>query len=226
MAHTSRGTLRIGDRSAHWVREGVLDGRPVVALAHGAGAAMDSSFLESCARDLVAHGLTVVRFHFLYMQQRVDEGNRRPPDRAPLLLDTWRGLLDRVAVMKGAGPVVAAGKSMGGRMASMLLAEGRAPDVRGAVYLGYPLHPAGRPERERADHLPAVPVPQLFVSGTRDALAGQERLEQIVGGLEAAELLLIPGGDHSFARRKKDQLEFGEAPDWPRVVADFVQRVC
>jgi predicted alpha/beta-hydrolase family hydrolase len=119
-----------------------------------------------------------------------------------------------------------AGKSMGGRMASMLLAEGRADDVRGAVYLGYPLHPAGRPERERAAHLPDVRVPQLFVSGTRDALADQHRLSEIVADLDRAELLLIPGGDHSFARRKKDEAEYGPAPDWPAAVADFVARVC
>lgn len=233
MTQSSRGTLDIAGRPAGWLRQGALDGRPVVVLAHGAGAAMDSPFLEDCALELVRHRLAVVRFHFPYMQQRVDEGSRRPPDRAPVLVDTWRALLDRVATMgpgKGAGhgngPVVMAGKSMGGRMASMLLAEGRAPEVRGAVYLGYPLHPAGRPERERAEHLADVSVPQLFVSGTRDALATGGRLEEIVAGLPDAEWLPIPGGDHSFARRKKDEATYGPPPDWPAAVAGFVRRVC
>lgn len=228
--HSSHGTLRISGRPARWLRQGALDGRPIVALAHGAGASMDSPFLERCASDLLAHGLSVVRFHFPYMQTRIDEGSRRPPDRAPVLLETWRALLDRIGVMGSAscraGPVVMAGKSMGGRMASMLLAEGWAPEVRGGVYLGYPLHPAGHPERERAEHLPKVAVPQLFVSGSRDALAGQERLEQVVAGLDLAELFLIPGGDHSFTRRKKDEVLHGPAPDWSKVMADFVRRVC
>lgn len=231
MTTTSRGTLRVGERPARWLRQGALDGRPVVALAHGAGAPMDSPFLEQCAHDLVAHGLAVVRFHFPYMQRRVDEGSRRPPDRAPVLLDTWRALLARVARMDGAGPVVLAGKSMGGRMASMLLAEEGAPDtltadVRGAVYLGYPLHSAGRPERERSAHLPEVAVPQLFVSGTRDALADADRLAEVVGGLRGARLLRIPGGDHSFHRRRADEAEHGPAPDWPAEVARFVREVC
>ena len=230
MAHSSRGMLRLAGRPARWLRQGALDGRPVVALAHGAGSPLESPFLEQCTSALLAHGLSVVRFHFPYMQTRVDEGGRRPPDRVPVLLETWRALLDRIGTMGSvgcrAGPVVMAGKSMGGRMASMLLAEGRASEVRGSVYLGYPLHPAGRPERERVEHLPKVVVPQLFVSGSRDALAGRERLEQVVAGLDLAELLLIPGGDHSFARRKKDEVLHGPAPDWPKAMADFVHRVC
>ncbi len=223
MARTSRGSLQVAGRPAAWRRQGSLDGRPVLVLAHGAGAALDSPFMESTAQELERRGFCVVRFHFPYMQQRVDDGSRRPPDRAPLLLDTWCAILDRVGKMAGAGPLVMAGKSMGGRVASMVLAAGRAPQVRAAVYLGYPLHPAGQPGKERADHLSEVSVPQLFISGTRDPLANLERLEAVVGGLSRAELLLIPGGDHSFARRKRDERELGPMPDWLGAVAVFVQ---
>jgi len=221
----ANGTLDIAGRPAAWLREGALDGRPVVALAHGAGAALDSAFLEDAARDLVDGGVCVVRFHFPYMQQRVDTGSRRPPDRSPVLLDCWRALLDRIAGMRGAGPVVMAGKSMGARMASMLLAEGRAPEVRGAVYFGYPLHPSGKPERLRSEHLPDVPVPQLFVTGTRDALAELPLLRRALKPVEGARLLVVEGGDHSLARRKKDEV-LGPAVDWMAGSLAFIHEVC
>ncbi len=107
-------------------------------------------------------------------------------------------------------------------MASMLLAEGGAPEVDGAVYLGYPLQPARRPEAQaaRTAHLPEVRVPQLFVSGTRDALAPTAALTALVARLPDARLLLLPGGDHSFARRRRDEAE-GPLPDWPAEVARF-----
>ena len=117
---------------------------------------LDSPFMVGTAAGLVSRGLCVARFNFPYMETRVREGSRRPPDRAPRLLDAWRRMLDVATRWRGHGPVVLAGKSMGGRMASMLLAEGRAPEVVGAVYLGYPLHPPGKPRPTNEHHVPEV----------------------------------------------------------------------
>lgn len=216
MAH---GVLQVDGRRARWWRSGPLDGRPLVLLAHGAGAPADSPFLLSARDGLVARGLTVVRFHFPYMQRMVDSGRRRPPDPMPRLLDTWRALLARVAGWPDAGPVVLAGKSMGGRAASLLAAAGDAPGARACVYLGYPLHPAGKPERLRREHLPDVPVPQLFLSGTADPLARLDLLRETVDGLgPGAELALVEGGDHSLARSRRRPLEDADAW-WDRVAA-------
>ena len=220
------GRVTSDERSMRWVIDGALDAGPTVVLAHGAGAGMEHPWLVELARSWCAAGLTVVRFHFPYMQRREDEGSRKPPDRAPRLLDAWRAVLDEVVARRSAAgaatPLVLAGKSMGARMASMLLAEGRAPEAAGGVWLGYPLHPSGHPEKEgtRAAHLPDVPVPQLFVWGSRDALAEGERLGEVVAGLPAARLLEVPGGDHSLARRKKDA-HLSEV-DWVAETAAFV----
>ncbi|MFP5286233.1 MAG: alpha/beta fold hydrolase, partial [Thermoanaerobaculia bacterium] len=120
---------------------------PVVVLAHGAGAPMDSPFMNAMARGLAARGLRVARFEFPYMHRRRAAGERKPPDREPVLLGTWRAAIDALG---GAERVVIGGKSMGGRMASMIADEA---GVRGLVCLGYPFHPQGRPERLRVAHL-------------------------------------------------------------------------
>ncbi|MCB9897167.1 MAG: hypothetical protein H6825_04095 [Planctomycetes bacterium] len=218
---TDHGHLGLGERRAEWIREGARDGRPLVLLAHGAGAPFTSPFLRDAATGLVERGLDVARFHFPYMQRRVDEGKARPPDRAPVLLDTWRAMLDTALSWTDRGPVALAGKSMGGRMASMLLADGRAPEAACAVYLGYPLHPAGRTDRLRAEHLPRVSVPQLFVSGTRDPLADFDLLKQAVASCAEAELLVVAGGDHDLQVRKRDLTDPPPAP-WLDGVAGFV----
>lgn len=220
MAH---GKLVVDEtRSARWVRQGALDGRPLVLLAHGAGAPYTHAFMQATADGLGARGLAVARFHFPYMQRRVDEGTRRPPDRAPVLLDTWRAMIDTALGWQGAGPLVLAGKSMGGRMASMLLADGRGDPARAAVYLGYPLHAPGKTEALRDAHLPDVPVPQLFLSGTKDSLARLDLLEGCVAKLGSnATLHLVQGGDHSLAVRRSAPLEGADA--WLDVMADFVR---
>ena len=218
------GRLLVDGLPARWMRQGALDGRPLVLLAHGAGAPMRSAFLEAVADGLVQRDLAVARFQFPYMQRVVDEGRRRPPDGRPRLLATWRAMLQRAESWHGAGPLVLAGKSMGGRMASLLLAEGGAPAARGVVYLGFPLHPPGRPGIERAQHLARVAVPQLFVSGDRDALA---RFDLLVGVLDAlghgAGLHRVPGADHSLARGRREPLADGAL--WLDAVACFVQRL-
>jgi hypothetical protein len=216
-------TLDVDGRTISFVRDGKLSGRPLFLFAHGAGAPYTSPFMAETARGLARRGLCVVRFHFPYMEEAQRLGKKKPPGPAKRLLATWRAMLERAAKMRNHGPIVIGGKSMGGRMASMLLARGEAPQVRGAVYLGYPLHPAGRPEKLRADHLGDVPVPQLFVQGEKDRLCEPERLAPILERLDDVRHVQVPGADHSLARSRKAPMEGSEG--WLDAVAEFVKEV-
>jgi predicted alpha/beta-hydrolase family hydrolase len=200
-----------------WVEDG--DEGPRLVLGHGAGAPLDSPFMQHVAEALAARGLRVVRFHFPYMERAQREGRRRPPDRMPRLVATWRALLERLEP----GPLAIGGKSMGGRAASELLASDDPPsNARCAVYLGYPLHPPGKPERRRDAHLPAVRVSQLFVQGERDALGTADEVAEVVGALEKATLLRVPRGDHSLAPSRRRP--FDGADVWLDAIASFVRR--
>src|SRR5436309_2495547 len=137
---------------------------PTVVLAHGAGAPMDSPFLNVVAAGLAAAGLRAVRFEFPYMRRRREAGERRAPDREPVLRAAWK---EAIAALGGGERLVIGGKSLGGRMASLVADEA---GVRGLVCLGYPFHPPGQPERLRTKHLQDLRTPALFVQGTRDAL--------------------------------------------------------
>ena len=167
---------------------------PLLVLAHGAGAPMDSAPLTALARGLAEEGLRVARFEFPYMRARRTEKRQRPPDREPVLLDTWRAV---VAELGGAGPLVIGGKSMGGRMASMIADE---VGVRGLVCLGYPFHPPGKPQQLRTAHLEHLRTPALVVQGTRDPFGTSEE----VAGYRlspAIRLVWLEDGDHSFKPR-------------------------
>ncbi|RKY21488.1 MAG: alpha/beta hydrolase [Planctomycetota bacterium] len=215
--------MQVDGQSTRWLRHGALDGRPVVLLAHGAGAPMDSAFMAAVCAGLVQRGCCVARFQFPFMQRALETGKRRPPDRRPRLLATWRSMLARARAWDGAGPLVLAGKSMGARMASHVLAEGQAPDARAAVYLGFPLHPPGKPGSERAAHLTQVSVPQLFVSGDKDPLARFELLTATTQALgRRGQLHVVHGGDHSLARRRSELPDPGAS--WLDDVARFVAR--
>ena len=148
--------------------DGPRDAAHTLAFAHGAGAAMDTAWMNSVARGVAAHGIRVVRFEFPYMAARRTGGKRGAPDRQPVLLQTWR---DVVAELGGGASVVIGGKSMGGRMATMVADELR---VRGVVVLGYPFHPPGQPEKLRTAHLETMITPTLIVQGTRDPFGTQE----------------------------------------------------
>lgn len=165
-----------------------------VALAHGAGAPMDSPFMAAVARGLAAEGLRVARFEFPYMHARRAEGRRRPPDREPVLREVWRAAVEALG---GGGRVVVGGKSMGGRMASLIADEA---GVRGLVCLGYPFHPPGKPERLRTAHLEHLATPTLIVQGTRDPFGTREE----VAGYALSpgiRLVWIEDGDHSLVPR-------------------------
>jgi predicted alpha/beta-hydrolase family hydrolase len=166
---------------------------PAIVLAHGAGSDMASPFMSTVHSGLAREGYVAVKFNFPYTEAR-----RRSPDPRPVLERCYRAVVNAVAADRTLAPpwIAIGGKSLGGRIASYVAATG-AP-VRGLVLLGYPLHPAGRPEELRADHLPAVPVPMLFVQGTRDTLCELERLRAVLARLPRATLHTIEGGDHSF----------------------------
>lgn len=177
-------------------------------LAHGAGTNMDHAFLVEIATRLAARGLAVLRFNFPYTAR-----GERVPDRAPVLEACYRDVLSQVRadLQLGAGRLVIGGKSMGGRMASHLAAAGEPVD--GLVFLGYPLHPAGRPLQLRDAHLPRIQAPMLFLTGTRDALCPLETLRPVLARLPRATLHVVEDGDHSFAVRKKSGRTAGEVMD-------------
>jgi uncharacterized protein len=172
---------------------GPPDATDTLVLAHGAGAAMDSPFMEAMAEGISAAGIRVVRFEFPYMAAR-RTGGRRPPDREALLLLAWR----EVAAQLGGGDVlVIGGKSMGGRMASMMADE---LGVRGLVCLGYPFHAPGRPEKPRIAHLQELRTPALILQGTRDSFGKPEEVEAY-GLPPSVRLQWLEDGDHDFKPR-------------------------
>ena len=183
----------------------------MVVLVHGAGGGMNGDFLSTVAHDLATRDCHVVRFNFPYA-----EIGRKSPDRQPVLEATWSAVLGHLASEGDQRPLVLGGKSMGGRIAASVVAGGARCD--GLLFLGYPLHPPGRPDRLRVEHLGRIRVPMLFVAGTRDPLCSFDLLEQTVAGLgDRAGIVRIEGGDHSFRLRRSSMRSTEQA--W-REVAD------
>lgn len=163
-------------------------------LAHGAGAGMEHPFVEAVADGLAARGVACLRFQFPSMQA----GARRP-DPPRVARGTVRAAIARARQMLPGLPLVAGGKSFGGRMSSQAQAEAPLPGVCGLAFLGFPLHPAGRPSDERAAHLAEIAVPMLFLQGSRDALAEVDLLRMVVERLGArATLRFFEAADHAF----------------------------
>ena len=162
-------------------------------LAHGAGAPMDSAWMNDIAARLADQGVNVLRFEFPYMAQRRAEGGRRPPNPAPKLLECWREVYAVVRPLV-AGRLAIGGKSMGGRMASLLADELQADAL---VCLGYPFYAVGKPEKPRVEHLAQLHTPTLIVQGERDALGNREAVE----GYELSpsiEVFWLPSADHDL----------------------------
>jgi predicted alpha/beta-hydrolase family hydrolase len=198
--------------------------RVLLALGHGAGAGMRHAFMETVADLLAERGVVTLRYQFPYM-----EAGARRPDRPPIAHATVRAAtaaaVEVAAEISGAGadplPVFAGGKSFGSRMTSGAAAESPLPGVHGLVFLGFPLHPAGRPGADRADHLAAVGVPMLFVQGTRDRLADLDLLRPVLSDLgPRATLHVVEGADHSFHVLKRSGRTDAEAL---RELADAVE---
>jgi predicted alpha/beta-hydrolase family hydrolase len=168
--------------------------RLLYVLAHGAGAGMRHPFLESISQCLAERSIATLRYQFPYMEQRA-----RRPDPPAVAATTARAAVMEAARVAPGLPLVAGGKSFGGRMTSTAQAEAPLPDVRGLVFLGFPLHPPGRPGDSRAEHLAQVRIPMLFLQGDRDDFADLKLLKPLVKRLgDRATLHLVEGGDHSF----------------------------
>ena len=196
--------LRVGEVSGLLLRP--KDARLLYVLAHGAGAGMRHPFLESISQRLAEQGIATLRYQFPYMERR-----SRRPDPPAVAAATVRAAVAEAARIAPDLPLVAGGKSFGGRMTSTAQAEEPLPGVRGLVFLGFPLHPPGRPDDKRAEHLAHVQVAMLFLQGTRDDFAALKLLQPLVKRLgERATLHLVEGGDHSFRVPTKSGRSEGE----------------
>src|SRR5207302_3501102 len=196
MAASAELRIAVGERGGDV--SGLLlrpDGaRLLYVLAHGAGAGMRHPFLETLARALAERDVATLRYQFPYMERRASR-----PDPPAVAAAAVRAAAAEAARLAPGLPLVAGGKSFGGRMTSTAQAEQPLPGVRGLVFLGFPLHPPGRPGDTRAEHLARVDVPMLFLQGTRDDFADLKLLESLVQRLgQRATLHLVEGGDHSF----------------------------
>ena len=167
-------------------------------VAHGAGAGMRHPFLESISGVLAGLGIATLRYQFPYM-----EAGRKRPDYPSVLEATVRAAASLAAELAPDLPLIAGGKSLGGRMTSGAAAAGTLPGVRGLAFLGFPLHPPGQPGTHRADHLAQIDLPMLFLQGTRDGFARLDLITEVSDRLASATLHLVDNGDHSFAVPKR-----------------------
>ena len=171
-----------------------VDADCLLVLGHGAGAGMQHASMEALAVHLAVRRIATFRYQFPYMER-----GRGRPDYQPILLKTVRSAVSAASVLSDGLPLLAGGRSMGGRMTSLAAAKQPLAAVRGVVVFGFPLHPAQKPGVERAEHLREVGVPLLFLQGTRDKLAPLDLLEPVCQKLvETATLHVIEGADHSF----------------------------
>ncbi|HZC45294.1 MAG TPA: alpha/beta fold hydrolase [Candidatus Acidoferrum sp.] len=200
---------------AHELVDGPKTATKSFLFAHGAGAAMDSRFMQVVAEGVAASGVRVIRFEFPYMQRRRETGKRGAPDPAPVLTKFLRDTIDEI----GGSSLVIGGKSMGGRIASMVADEA---GVLGVVCLGYPFHPPGSPEKTRTRHLENLRTPTLILQGTRDSFG---RPEDVAGYKlsPAIRIEWIEDGDHSFKpRARSGRTEADNVRAAIALVAEFI----
>ncbi|WP_094556671.1 alpha/beta family hydrolase [Synechococcus sp. 1G10] len=188
-----------------------------VLLAHGAGAPMDSPLMAAIASGLAQQGWRVVRFEFPYMARQRILGKQQGPNRMPVLQEAFREQARMEQTEQPSRSLFIGGKSMGGRVASLLVDELAASDgVRGCICLGYPFHPPGKPLQLRTEHLAALQTPTLILQGERDTFGRREEVESYVLSPQV-QLHWIPSGDHSFKPTRSSGLS--EAENWATVVA-------
>lgn len=173
----------------------------MMTLAHGAGADMEHSFMVTLATALAEAGIGTLRFNFPFTEQK----KKRPdsPDVAQLTIAT---AIDKALELFPSLPLFVAGKSFGGRMSSQYLSTHHRKDIMGMIFYGFPLHAAGKPSTDRADHLKEVRSPMLFLQGTKDTLATWDLIETVCSSLKKATLVKLEGADHSFKAGKKNDV--------------------
>ena len=194
--------------------------RAVYVLAHGAGAGMRHPFLERIANGLAAAGMGTLRYQFPYMER--GSGRTDPPDKC---VATVKAAVASARAEAPALPLVAGGKSFGGRMTSTAQARAPLEGVRGLIFLGFPLHPPGNPGITRGEHLDLVQIPMLFLQGTRDEFAQPDLLQQVVARLKPrATLYAVEGGDHSFKVPKARGTEAEVFRDLVTTITDWTDR--
>ena len=179
---------------------GPTTGPATVLLAHGAGAGMESPFMQHMAEGLAQQGWQVIRFEFPYMAQQRVSGRKRPPNKADILLQCYAEQLQSLPAKQ---PLIIGGKSMGGRIASLLAdALWSQNRILGCICLGYPFHPLGKPETLRVEHLQNLQTPTLVIQGERDAMGNRKDVNNYALS-EQIQLAWMPDGDHSFKPRKQ-----------------------
>lgn len=181
------GLLKIPDGATH-----------VLVFGHGAGAPMFSTWMNIMADKLSDHKIGTFRYNFPYMEQ-----GRKSPNPPAISMATVRSAVEKAGELAEGIPLLAGGKSYGGRMTSQAAAKEHLKGVKGIIFFGFPLHAPGRPSSDRGDHLKEVKLPMLFLQGTRDALANLDLMYELYKGLPGATLEIIEGGDHSFKLPKK-----------------------
>lgn len=186
-----------GDVSAEFTIPADL--RFIMTLAHGAGAGMNHPFMVNLAHALAENGIGTLRFNFPFMEQQ-----KRRPDLPAVAHKTIECAVQQANKLFPAIPLFVSGKSFGGRMSSQLMSAHPIKYVRGIVFFGFPLHPAGKPSIDRADHLKKIKCPMLFLQGTRDELATFELIQDVTSSLPDATLEKIEGADHGFKAGKQD----------------------
>ncbi|UYQ91162.1 alpha/beta hydrolase [Chitinophaga horti] len=175
--------------------------RAILTLAHGAGAGMEHSFMNNLSEALAAAGIGTLRFNFPFSEQQ-----KKRPDTPAVAHQTIAAAIDKARELYPSLPLFVAGKSFGGRMSSQYMATNHRTDVEGLIFYGFPLHAAGKPSTDRAEHLKEVKVPMLFLQGTRDTLATWDLIEPVCKSLKKTTLVKLEGADHSFKAGKTDTI--------------------
>ena len=202
--------IPVGDESVSALLLRPDNAKALYLFAHGAGAGMSHKSMESNAQGLAERGIATLRYQFPYMEK----GSKRP-DFPKVAHAAVRAAAAEAVKLAPELPLFAGGRSFGGRMTSQAQAIETLPGVRGLAFIGFPLHPAGKPGIERAEHLKKVQVPMLFVSGSRDALAETELLQPVVAGLGGrATLRVIEGADHSFRTAAMESEALDAMAEW------------
>ena len=178
----------------NWLIDGEEHSQYTFVFAHGAGAGMEHEFMQSVAKGLAFKGIRVIRFNFPYMIKRAEDGKRRPPDRAPKLLEAYQEVIEQIDAQQ----LVIGGKSMGGRMASHLSEHEK---VSGVACLGFPFHPPGKPDKYKGEHLAELRKACLILQGERDTFGKREEFPAF-NLSDSVSVEFIPDGDHSFKPRK------------------------